>query len=111
MMVETRIEADVVYQHSKYGEVLVTGIAKMYSEWDTEGPQEDIESGDVLVFFYDDYDGYGGMTPMPQSLPVEEFAKSAERKHPHDYIDPIEEVEEQMDERDYEDIDPEDYTK
>lgn len=86
-MVETRIEADVVYEHQKYGEVLVTGIAKMYNEWDIDGPQEDIESGDVLVFFYDDYDGYGGMTPMPQSLPVEEFAKSAERKHVHDYVE------------------------
>jgi len=78
-MSETRIEADVIYQHEKYGDVLVTGIAKMYDEWDVDGPQEDIESGDTLVYFYDNYDGYGGMNPMPQSQPVGEFAQSVSR--------------------------------
>jgi hypothetical protein len=85
-MVEIRIEADVIYQHEKYGEVLVTGIAKMYSEWDVTGPQEDIESGNVLIFFYDNYDGYGGMNPAPLSEPVGEFAKSVTRERTHEYL-------------------------
>lgn len=86
-MSEQRIESDVTYDHDKYGDVLVTGIAKMYDEWDTRGPQEDIESGEVLVFFYDNYDGYGGMNPMPMSEPVDEFAKRVDRIGPHEYVD------------------------
>jgi len=86
-MSETRIEADVIYQHEKYGDVLVTGIAKMYDEWDVEGPQDDIESGNTLVYFYDNYDGYGGMNPMPHSQPVNEFAQSVTRERVHEYID------------------------
>lgn len=86
-MSETRIEVDVIYQHEKYGDVLVTGIAKMYDEWDVEGPQEDIESGDTLVYFYDDYDGYGGMNPMPFSDPINEFAKAINRERVHEYVD------------------------
>lgn len=72
-MTADRIHTESVYEHERYGEVLVTGIAKMYDEWSMEGPQEDIDSGEVLVFFYDDYDGYGGMSPMPMSEPVNEF--------------------------------------
>jgi len=84
-MVETRIEADVVYQHDQLGEVLVTGIAKMYDEWDIEGPQEDIESGEILVFYHDRFDGYGGMQPTPSTENVNEFAKKATRDRPFDY--------------------------
>lgn len=84
-MVETRIEADVVYQHDQLGEVLVTGIAKMYDEWDIEGPQEDIESGEILVFYYDNFDGYGGMNPMPLSDPIGEFAKSVTQERTFEY--------------------------
>ena len=86
-MSETRIEVDVIYQHEKYGDVLVTGIAKMYDEWDVEGPQEDIKSGETLVYFYDNYDGYGGMNPMPLSDPINEFAKAVTRERVHEYVD------------------------
>lgn len=86
-MTETRIETDVIYQHDQLGEVLVTGIAKMYDEWDTTGPQEDIESGEVLVFYYDKFDGYGGMNPMPMSAPISEFARSVERERLFDRVD------------------------
>jgi len=87
-MSETRIKADVVYQHDQLGEVLVTGIAKMYDEWDVSGPTEDIESGNILVFYYDNFDGYGGMNPMPLSDPVDEFAKACDEEvRDHDYIE------------------------
>lgn len=86
-MTVTRIKTDVIYNHDKYGEVLVTGIGKMYSEWSVDGPQDDIESGNVLVYFYDDYDGYGGMNPMPFSEPANEFAKSVNEIEEHEYID------------------------
>jgi hypothetical protein len=80
------------------GEVLVTGIAKMYDEWDVAssggGPNsgepgsasenDDIESGEVLVFYYDDFDGYGGMNPMPLSDPIGEFAKAVSRARTFD---------------------------
>lgn len=117
-MVETRIESDVVYSHEKYGDVLVTGISKMYDEWSVEGPQEDIESGEVLVFFYDNYDGYGGMNPMPLSEPVSEFAQAAERGDDFEYTqgselleEAVDSISESMDERNYANIDPEEYTK
>lgn len=84
-MSETQIETDVVYEHSKLGEVLVTGIAKMYDEWDTTGPRDDLESGEVLVFYYDSWDGYGGMSPMPHSDTISEFAKMVQRKRTFEY--------------------------
>jgi hypothetical protein len=82
-----RIKTDVIYDHEKYGEVLVTGIGKMYNEWvvsSGDGP----DSGETLVYFYDDYDGYGGMNPMPLSETANEFAKaSTEEVREHDYIE------------------------
>lgn len=87
-MTEQRIEADVIYQHEKYGDVLVTGIAKMYGEWDVTDPSNDIESiGNVLVFFYDDYDGYGGLQPMPLSENINEFSKKVSREAVFEYED------------------------
>lgn len=86
-MPEKRLETDVVYNHERYGEVLLTGLAKMYEEWDVSGPQDDIDSGSVLVFFYDNFDGYGGMNPMPMSEPIQEFSKKVERQRPHEYVD------------------------
>lgn len=84
-MDDNKIEADVIYDHEKYGEVLVTGIGKMYDEWDITGPQEDIESVEVLVFFHDRFDGYGGMQPTPTTENVNEFAKKASRKRMFEY--------------------------
>jgi len=86
-MTVQRIKTDVIYDHDKYGEVLVTGIGKMYNEWSVDGPQDDIESGNVLVYFYDDYDGYGGMNPMPFSETANEFAQSVNEVEEHDYVD------------------------
>jgi hypothetical protein len=84
-MTENRIEADVVYNHDKYGEVLVTGIAKMYDEWDVAGPSDDINSGEVLVFFHTRFDGYGGMQPNPSTENVNDFAKSVTQERVFDY--------------------------
>lgn len=84
-MSETTIEADVVYDHSKHGEVLVTGISKMYDEWDVNGPSDDIDSGEVLVFFHTRFDGYGGMQPTPSTENVNEFAKAVTRDRTFDY--------------------------
>lgn len=97
-MGETIIEADVVYTHDKYGEVLVTGIAKMYEEWDMAssggGPNsgepgsasenDDIESGQVMVFFHSRFDGYGGMA-TPNSELVGDFAKASSKKRAFEY--------------------------
>lgn len=88
MMSESRIEADVVYNHNQLGEVLVTGIAKMYEEWDVTGPQEDIESGEVLVFYHTQFDGFGGQQPVPFTENVNEFSKKVERERVFRYIDP-----------------------
>lgn len=83
------IEADVVYNHEKYGDVLVTGVARMYEEYTvSEGSEETVSSAEgreVLVFFNHRYDGYGGMDAMPSTQPVMEFAKSAERVRKFDY--------------------------
>jgi hypothetical protein len=80
-MGETIIEADVVYNHDKYGDVLVTGIAKMYDEW---SENDDIESGQVLVFFHSRFDGYGGMA-TPNSELVGDFAKASSKKRAFEY--------------------------
>ena len=88
-----RIKTDVIYEHEKYGEVLVTGIGKMYSEWSLQSPagsepRGDSPSENVLVYFYDNYDGYGGMNPMPLSEMTDEFAKSCKQEvGDHEYIE------------------------
>lgn len=80
------IQTDMIYDHEKYGHVLVTGIGKMYNEWSTTGPKRDITSQEVLVFFHQDYDGYGGMGPFPLSEPVDEFAKAVRSEvREHEY--------------------------
>lgn len=84
-MSETVIERDVVYQHDQLGEVLVTGISKMYDEWDVSGPREDIESRQVMVHFYDRFDGYGGMPSGNDTEEVNEFAKKVTRERAFDY--------------------------
>lgn len=91
-MVEACIEADVVYQHDQLGEVLVTGIAKMYDEWDVSnangldgGEPSSASESEVLVFYYDNFDGYGGMNPMLLSDPIGEFAKSVSRDRLFEY--------------------------
>jgi hypothetical protein len=87
-MTVQRIKTDVIYDHEKYGDVLVTGIGKMYDEWSVSGPKDDIESGNVLVYFYDNYDGYGGMNPMPLSETANEFAKSVDCEvEEHKYVE------------------------
>ena len=97
-MSEKLIEADVVYNHDKYGDVLVTGIAKMYDEWDMAssggGPNsgepgsasedDDIESGQVMVFFHSRFDGYGGMA-TPNSELVGDFAKASSKERAFEY--------------------------
>lgn len=95
-MSELRIEADVVYQHDKYGSVLVTGIAKMYSEWN---PQNDMESNGTYVYFHTQFDGYGGLA-TPQTELVGDFVKAATKEQAFEYDN----VSELM-------IDPEEYTK
>lgn len=85
VMSESRVEADVVYSHERHGEVLVTGIAKMYDEWSVDGPSDDIDSGEVLVFFHDRFDGYGGMQPTPSTENVNDFAKQVSRDRVFDY--------------------------
>lgn len=90
-MVETRIEADVVYQHDKYGEVLVTGIAKMYDEWDVSSanglnngqPSSASENG-VFVYFHSRFDGYGGLA-TPETELAGDFAKSVTRQRIFEY--------------------------
>jgi hypothetical protein len=37
------------------------------------------------VFYYDSWDGYGGMSPMPHSEQVDEFAKMVQRKRTFEY--------------------------
>jgi hypothetical protein len=82
-----RIKTDVIYDHEKYGEVLVTGIGKMYNEWVVSNG-DGLDSGETLVYFYDNYDGYGGMNPAPISEVATEFAKAVNEKvEKHDYID------------------------
>lgn len=72
------ITTDTIYQHERYGRVLVTGIGEMYNEYPPTS------AGSVLVFFYDDYDGYGGMGPTSISEPVGEFRMSADYVGKHD---------------------------
>jgi len=72
-MTVERIETDVVYDHEKYGNVLVTSIATTFSTWNADSGTPSENS--TLVFFYRRFDDYGGFGPSPLSENVNDFAK------------------------------------
>jgi hypothetical protein len=90
-MSENRIQTDVVYNHEKWGEVLVTGISKMYDEWDVSnanglsGEPDSASENEVLVFFHTRFDGYGGMEPTPTSQNIIEFARCVDEVRAFEY--------------------------
>lgn len=90
-MTEQTIESDVVYDHDKYGEVLVTSIAEVYDEVDVGRDMDEQPSREVLVFFYDQYDGYGGMNPMPLTESLTDFVGRVSRVRAHDSVSPLRE--------------------
>jgi hypothetical protein len=82
------IESDVVYDHERHGEVLVTAVGEMYGEYPLSGGRGEPGSqpNSRLVFYYNNFDGYGGMNPSPMTQEVTEFARQADRIRPHEYL-------------------------
>ena len=78
------IETGVVYDHIHYGEVLVEQIGEMYNEYDVENKTG--KSATALVYFYDNFDGYGGMPGGPLTEEATNFAQSVERVREHEYV-------------------------
>lgn len=83
------IESNVVYDHEKHGEVLVTAVGEMYSEYPLTGGrgEPDPVADSKLVYYYQRFDGYGGMAPTPLTQRVGEFAKHAKKIRPHERVD------------------------
>lgn len=77
-MSETTIKRDSFYNHDEHGQVLVTSITKMYNEWNTKDQSNNVKKGDVLVHFYTEYDGYGGMIPSRVCVSIDDFAERVE---------------------------------
>ena len=85
---EETIESDVVYDHEKQGDVLVVSVGQLYDEYPLdEDKRTGLEATSELVFYYKQYDGWGGMSPSPLTENVHEFAKHTERKHTFEYDD------------------------
>lgn len=81
------IESNVVYKHEKHGEVLVTAVGEMYGEYALgDGECEYPEPSSRLVFYYNNFDGFGGMSPSPMTQVVTEFAKQADELREHEYL-------------------------
>jgi len=80
------IESDVVYDHERHGEVLVTAIGEMYGEYPLSAKAPGPQPNSKLVFYYNNFDGYGGMNPSPMTQEVAEFARQADRIRPHEYL-------------------------
>jgi hypothetical protein len=78
------IQSDVVYQHEKQGEVLVTAVGEMHTNYDVSESTGKPDSR--LVFYYNNFDGYGGVNPSPMTQPVNEFVRQADRIRPHEYL-------------------------
>jgi hypothetical protein len=79
------IESDVVYDHDKHGEVLVSSVGKMYSKYPLNSSTEPVADSTV-VYFHNRFDGYGGLNPSPLSEPVSDFAKQAEQVRAHERV-------------------------
>jgi hypothetical protein len=77
-----QINSDCIYNHEKYGNILVVSVAELYDQWP---PREEISPENRVVFFYDQYDGYGGLGTLPIMEPVAEFERDAEFVEEHDF--------------------------
>jgi hypothetical protein len=84
-MTVTEIEADVIYNHERLGHVLVTGIAQFHDEWSVASENPAGDKNKTIVYFYDQFDGYGGMNPTPHTEEVNEFAQLVTRDRPFNY--------------------------
>lgn len=114
-MSETQIEANTIYDHEKYGEVLVTGIAQMYKTWDvSKGCGHE---GEMFVYFHKRFDDYGGIA-TPETERIRDFYKASSKKRAFEYEiasklqeeESIDNIRDDMKKRDYESLDPEDFT-
>jgi hypothetical protein len=66
-MTTTEVKSDAVYDHDKYGEVLVSNIAVFFDSWDVT--EEDSTDSNPVVLFHSRFDDYGGMgNPLRQSI-------------------------------------------
>lgn len=83
-MSTNKVEADQVYDHSDYGEVLVCGIVQYYSTWSKENGGK--KNKEAQVQFYDTFDDYGGMCPA-RTQAVSEFMAKADYLRSFEYID------------------------
>jgi len=72
------IEADSIYQHDEYEEILVLGINRRYEAYTTE-EKTGVEDG-VYVQYTDQWDGYGAMSGATRSDPVAEFTEAVGEK-------------------------------
>lgn len=75
-MVEQTIEAGTIYDHEKYGEVLVTGIIEVFNEW-TVGDSD--QSGTPMVNFHVQFDALGGIEQSARREQANIFAESVDR--------------------------------
>lgn len=80
-----QIEANVVYDHKKHGEVLVTAVGEMYGSYSVSGEVESSPNS-ILVYYYNSFDGYGGMAATPITQEVLEFSRAADHIRPHERL-------------------------
>lgn len=75
-----RIVTGGVYDHERYGHVLVTGIGEMYESWNPNG-NIGHSTGDVVVYFQRGLDEYRVSNATLTDQRVGEFEKEAEFVH------------------------------
>jgi|AntDeeMetagen285_2_1112576.scaffolds.fasta_scaffold01632_5 hypothetical protein len=66
------IEANRVYEHETYGEVLVMSVHEVYSSYDTDVDDGDVDG--VFVRYSTTWDSHGPMIASVRNEPVDEFA-------------------------------------
>lgn len=66
-----------IYDHERYGLVLVTGVGEMYEAWNPNGNISGGD-GDVIVFFHRGIDEHIGSNATLTDQRVDEFEKEAE---------------------------------
>lgn len=84
-MTDRVIKANALYDHERFGRVLVTAIGSMYATYDID--RETGQHRGTLVYFYDRYDGWGGIRSRPIRQSASEFLKEATFVKYHDYDD------------------------
>lgn len=67
------IEAGMVYEHDKYGQIVVLGVHRVFKTYDTDTDEGTLDS--VVVRWTEEWDAYGPLWGYSRTEPLDAFLR------------------------------------